>query len=117
MTFDIFCNKKASKLFILIVVCFVFFSCGSNGGDSSSSRVETGATLQGNIKSVTVNTVQIADAGNITVSIGDLKATTDEEGNFIVENIPTGDQVIQFSIPQEIGYFKLKKMDSALSSI
>ncbi|MEJ2095563.1 MAG: hypothetical protein P8Y38_00160 [Deltaproteobacteria bacterium] len=109
MTVNIFCNKKASKLFILIVVCFVFFSCGSNGGDSSSSRGETGATLQGNIKSVTVNTVQLADAGDITVSIGDLKATTDEEGNFIIENIPTGDQVIQFSIPTGDQVFQIEE--------
>lgn len=96
MAYNTFYNRKESKLLILIGVFFVFFSCGSDGGDSGSSSVETGAMLQGNIKSVTVTTMQIADVGNITVSIGDLETTTDEDGNFMIENIPTRDQVIQF---------------------
>lgn len=96
MAYNVFCNRKESKLIILIGIFLVFFSCGGDGGDSGSSSVETGATLQGNIKSVTVTTMQTADIGNITVSIGDLGTTTDEEGNFMIENIPTKDQAIQF---------------------
>lgn len=96
MVYNVFCNRKESKLLILIGVFLVFFSCGSNGGGSSSSSVQTGTTLDGNIKSVTVTTMQIADVSNITVSIGDLETTTDEEGKFMVRNFLTGDQVIQF---------------------
>jgi len=96
MAYNVFCNRKDSKLLILIGVFFIFLSCGSDGGESGSGSVETGATLQGNIKSVTTTSIQIADVGDITVSIGDLENTTDEEGNFMIENIPIGDQTIQF---------------------
>ena len=96
MAYNVFCYRKDSKLLILIGVFFVFISCGSNGGDSTSSSVETGTTRQGNINSVTVTTMQIADVSNITLSIGDLETTTDEEGNFMAKNFLTGDQVIQF---------------------
>lgn len=96
MAYNVFCNRKEFKLLILIGVFFVFFSCGSNGGGSSSSSVQTGTTLQGNIKSVTVTTMQIADVSSITVSIGDLETTTDKEGKFMARNFLTGDQVIQF---------------------
>jgi hypothetical protein len=89
-------NWKTSKLFTVITVCFVLYNCGGDGSDSSSNIIETGATLQGNIKSVTTTSIQIADVGDIKVSIGDLETTTDEEGNFMIENIPTGDQAIQF---------------------
>lgn len=95
MAYNVFCNRKESKLLMLIGVFFVFVGCGSDGGESGSGSVETGATLQGNIKSVTTTSIQIADVGDITVSIGDLETTTDEEGNFMIENIPTGDQTIQ----------------------
>lgn len=89
-------NWRMSKTFTFMVVWLLVCSCGGDGGDSSSNSVGTGSTLHGNIKSVAVPSIQIAEVGGLTISIGDLVATTDEEGNFMIENIPTGDQTVQF---------------------
>lgn len=71
----------------VLVFCFTFYSCGSGGGSDSGDGGGSGAILEGNVVS----------GSNLTVSIDELTVTTDSEGNFHIEDIPTGDKVVRFS--------------------
>jgi len=93
------------NIFLSAAFFLVFLSCG--GGDSNTSLSDsdaTGATLQGNVISISNASLQVAAAvengdsiAGIEVSIGELTVLTDEQGEFYVEDVPIGDQVIRFN--------------------
>jgi hypothetical protein len=91
--------KKTIRL-IVMALCLIICSCSSDGGSQTGDAVDSGATLQGNVLSVSNALFQITAANDLTVSIGGLAVNPDEQGYFQIENIPTGDQVVRFeSIP------------------
>jgi hypothetical protein len=74
---------------LLIAIALGFLTIVSTGG-GGGGVVDSGATLEGNV----ISTV------DIKVSIGEQTVTTDEQGNFKIENIPVGDNVVRFeSVP------------------
>jgi hypothetical protein len=93
------------NIFLSAAFFLVILSCG--GGDSNTSLSDsdaTGATLQGNVISFSNASLQVAAAAEngdsiagIEVSIGELTVLTDEQGEFYVEDVPIGDQVIRFN--------------------
>jgi hypothetical protein len=91
----LFCCKKVTVLLVLalsIAIC----SCGSDGSDTTADKSEQGAVLKGNVASVTTASMEVEDVGGLAVSIGELTTTTDQQGNFQIDNIPTGDHVVIF---------------------
>ncbi len=77
---------------LVLALCLTISSCGSDDSDVENS----GATLQGNIVSVTDAAFQPVNVSDVTVSIGGLSVNPDVLGNFQINNIPTGDQVVRF---------------------
>lgn len=87
--------KKNIRL-VVMALCLIICSCGSDGDSQTVNAVDSGATLQGNVLSVSNALFQIMAANDLTISIGELAANPDEQGYFQIENIPTGDQIVRF---------------------
>jgi len=80
--------KRIMRL-VVIALCLIICSCSSDGDSQTGVAVDSGATLQGNVMSVTNALSQIAAANDLTVSIGGSAVNPDEDGYFQIENIPT----------------------------
>jgi len=98
--------EKRVNVFVCVALCLIFLSCGG-GGDSNTvapNADATGATLQGNVISISDTSSQMAavsengrSIAGIKVSLGEMTVLTDEQGAFHIEDIPIGDQVIRFN--------------------
>lgn len=92
---------KLGNVVLLLVICIIFLSCSGGGSDGSnilpSDTGDTGATLQGNVVSVSAASFQRTAVADVEVSIGDVTVLTNEHGEFYIEGIPPGDQSIWFN--------------------
>ena len=89
------CGWKETRRLLILTLCLAICSCGSDDSNDSGG-VNSGATLKGNIVSVTDAAFQLVNVSDVTVSIGGLSVSPDVLGNFQINNIPTGDQVVRF---------------------
>jgi len=105
MNFSIGINSKLFKRLLVILVCFIFYSCGGDGGSSNSGPT---GTISGSVSGTTI--LAIDDDGVIISSDNTKKRTPDldrdgdgikESYSFTVKNIPVGMSIRIYLVTNE----------------
>ncbi len=112
MKIQICLNSKTPKLFTIMVVCFLLFGCGGDGGNSSSQSIETG-TISGSVSGTTI--IVVDDNGKIVASdntkrrMPDLDLDSDdvdESFSFTIDEVPV-DTNIRIYLVESTGVFPM----------
>lgn len=127
-------NKAIYSLMGVLVLVTSLYIVGCGGGSSSSSSGGSSsnsslATLTGTVNTFTAALetekktmfAQIKDfifskayavERDIVVSVGEQSATTDSDGRFTINNVPTGDQTVTFTRDSVSATYSLKDVDA-----
>lgn len=98
----------------LFLTSALLTGCGGGGGGGGGGGAGVGANLTGTVESFTAAleieknpmfakikgllfSTAFAQASGVTVSVGGQSTTTDANGHFTINNIPTGDQTVTFT--------------------
>lgn len=90
--------KKISVIFLLILSTFFCFACGGK------TNPQTPPTVMGDVSGVVTSYREFC--GGVTVSMGGIKATTNEKGEYVLKDVLSDNLLLTFS---KEGYIKHTK--------